>query len=139
MKADSFSVLFYTLGWAPSSAVGRNAQTGVRLVPGAVPERSLIGIPYATGFTNIIGLAFTPDGNLYVLEIAANSLISGWPTGALIRVDRKGTQTTVLADPLSSPGGITVGPDGALYVTNHSTSPGVGEVLRIKPSHRASN
>jgi hypothetical protein len=32
---------------------------------------------------------------------------------------------------LTAPGGITVGNDGALYVTNKTMSAGGGEVLRI--------
>jgi glucose/arabinose dehydrogenase len=34
---------------------------------------------------------------------------------------------------LSRPGSVAVGPDGALYVSNRSTSIGTGEVLRIEP------
>jgi hypothetical protein len=34
---------------------------------------------------------------------------------------------------LFAPGGIALGADGALYVTNHSISSGDGEVLKIRP------
>ncbi len=88
---------------------------------------------YADGFTNIIDIAFAPDGSLYVLEIFGNGLLSGDQTGALIRVAPDGTKTTIASDGLVTPGGVAVGPDGALYVTNHSISPGGGEVVRIVP------
>ena len=32
---------------------------------------------YASGFTNIIDIAWGPKGSLYVLEISANGLLSG--------------------------------------------------------------
>ena len=100
-----------------------------RVVPGHAP------MIYAEGFTNIIGLAFAPNGTLYVLEISASGLASGDPPfGALFRVGRNGAKTQIQTSmPLFAPGGITMGPDGALYVTTNSILPGAGQVLRIKP------
>jgi hypothetical protein len=102
-----------------------------RVVPGQEPS------VYAEGFTNVIDIAFGPDGNLYVLEMARDGLLSAMtagtePTGRLVRVAPDGTQTTLATDELSAPGGLALGADGAVYVTNHSTSAGGGEVLRIK-------
>ena len=34
---------------------------------------------------------------------------------------------------LGPPGGVTVGPDGYVYVTNLSVVPGAGHVLRFRP------
>jgi len=86
---------------------------------------------YADGFTNIIDIAFGPDGSLYVLEIFANGLLSNDPQGALIRVAPDGTKTTVASAGLITPGGVAIGPDGAIYVTNQSVSATTGEVVRI--------
>lgn len=86
---------------------------------------------FASGFTNIIGIAFGPDGALYVLEITANGLLSGDPTGAVTRVAPNGTRTTIASTGLVTPGGIEVGRDGSIYVTNFSTQPGIGQVVRI--------
>jgi hypothetical protein len=97
-----------------------------RVVEGQPPST------FAEGFTNIIDMAFAPDGTLYVLEITGNGLLSSDPTGALVKVGRDGSKSTMLTHPLVMPGGLTVGPDGALYVTNNSTSAGSGEVLRIR-------
>ncbi len=48
---------------------------------------------YADGFTNIIDLAFDDDGNLLVLEIAHNGLLTAFGngdcTGALIKVSKR--------------------------------------------------
>lgn len=88
---------------------------------------------YRSGFTNIIDIAFGPDGSLYVLEIAANGLLSDDLTGALIRVYPDDSRETVASDGLVAPGGVAVGPDGALYVTNFSIFPGAGQVVRIEP------
>jgi sugar lactone lactonase YvrE len=85
---------------------------------------------FADGFTNIIDLEFAPDGTLYVLQIA--NPIPNFGGGALIRVEPDGTKTPI-AVPLSAPGGIAIAKDGTIYVTNNSTSPGGGEVLRIHP------
>lgn len=90
----------------------------------------------ASGFSAIIDIAFGPDGSLYVLQISKNLLVSfgGGPfTGALIKVAPDGTRTELAAGQLTAPGGVAIGPDGALYVTNMSVSATQGEVLRIVP------
>lgn len=95
------------------------------------------GIPVVAygGFTNIIDVAFGPDGSLYVLEIAQNAIPAFGAGGKLVRITPDGTRTTILAGPpLIAPGGIAVSSDGALYVTNNSIFPTTGEVLRIAPS-----
>ncbi len=84
----------------------------------------------ATGFTNIIDIAFDKRGRLYVLEIFKNGLLSGDPTGALIRVNGDGSQTEILSDGLITPGGLTIRGHSA-YVSNCSTCAGAGEVWRV--------
>jgi DNA-binding beta-propeller fold protein YncE len=88
---------------------------------------------FASGFTNIMDLAFDGDGTLWVLEIDHDSLLTPASDGAIFAVDANGakTQLELPAGTLTSPGGITVGGDGALYVTNKARSAGTGEVLRI--------
>lgn len=99
-----------------------------RVVAGAEPE------VYAEGFTNIIDLEFDAAGNLYVLEIDANSLLADDVTGRLARVSASDHSVeTIASDGLVMPGGMTIGPDGAIYVSNYSTMPGIGEVIRIQP------
>jgi hypothetical protein len=95
---------------------------------GGIPE-----VAYS-GFTNIIDIAFGPDGSLYVLEIARNAIPNFGAGGRLVRIAPDGTQTDVISGPpLIAPGGVAIGKDGALYVTNMSTSSTAGAVLRIAP------
>jgi hypothetical protein len=96
-----------------------------RVVPGQRPTI------FARGFTNIIDLAFDQQGRLLVLEIAKNSLRSDDQTGALIRVDRRGRRTELVPGKLTAPGGLAIGADGSLFVTNRSVVAGRGELLRI--------
>jgi hypothetical protein len=88
---------------------------------------------FATGFTNLIDLAFDADGDLYVLEHDADGLLAPGTDGAIARISPTGALQRLALAPgtLTRPTGITVGPDGALYVTNRATTPGAGQVLRI--------
>jgi hypothetical protein len=112
--------------------------TGFPFPPGAanvyrVNPRSGAVTVFASGFTNIMDLAFGKDGTLYVLEIDHDGLLSGSTDGGLFAVSRDGAKRQIALAPgtLTMPGGITVGKDG-LYVTNNAGSPGGGQVLRIR-------
>ncbi len=96
-----------------------------RVVPGQAPQ------VYLEGFTEVIDLAFAPDGSLYVLQHATAPFFNG--PGALIRVAPDGTRTTILTQGLLRPTGLAIGPDGTLYVSNQGIAFGAGQVLRIKP------
>lgn len=99
-----------------------------RVVPGQAPQIFL------TGFTALIDLEFAPDGSLYVLEHATGAGLSG--PGDIIRVAPNGARTTVFTG-LTSPTSLLLQAKGkkvqAIYVSNHGTSAGTGEVLRIQP------
>lgn len=97
-----------------------------RLVPGQAPQ------VYADRFTQIIDIAPAPDGGLYVLEYASHSLLSGDGSGALIHLSPSGQRTTLVSDGLVLPTAMTIGPDGAIYVSNYGSYVGVGQVVRIK-------
>ena len=86
----------------------------------------------ATGFTNIIDVAVDRNGVGYVLEHDSDGISGPGLTGQLTRVTRDGTRT-VISSTLIKPGGVALGPDGAIYVTNRSISAGSGEVLRFAP------
>lgn len=104
-----------------------------RRAPG--PPLGQIGAVWVSGFTNIIDLAFGPDGSLYVLEYATNGLLSRDPTGRLVRLAPDGTRTTVFREGLVNPTGLAVDASGAIYVSNFGLSRGGGQVLEISPSN----
>ncbi|GAA2724131.1 ScyD/ScyE family protein [Cellulomonas aerilata] len=129
----------------PDGAFYVGQLTGFPFTPGtATVWRFEVGeepTVYADGFTNIIDLAFTEDGDLLVLEIAHNGLLAAFGpdgdwTGALIHVDRHDTSrhTVLLEDPLFAPGGIAVRDDHA-YISNRSVFAGEGEILRVQLGH----
>ena len=99
-----------------------------RVVPGQPP------VVHCTGFTTILGIAFTPDGDILVAENASGSTLPPFPanSGRLLRVKDDCSRSTVYA-PLDRPTSVAVGSDGSIYVTNHGVSAGTGEVLKITP------
>ena len=91
---------------------------------------------WATGLTTVLGLVFDRHDRMYVLESMTEP---GFPSeaqigaGKVVRIDPNGNQTDI-ATGLSFPGGMTLGPDGALYVSNFSfgAPPGAGQIVRIE-------
>jgi hypothetical protein len=125
----------------PDGAFYVGQLTGFPFTPGTATvwrfERGKAPTVYADGFTNIIDLAFTDDGDLLVLEIAHHGLLAAFGagdwSGALIHVDRHdtGRHTVLLEDPLFAPGGIAVDDDDA-YISNRSVFPGEGTILKVE-------
>jgi hypothetical protein len=116
--------------------------TGFPFPPGAAKvfeyASGTTGVAFA-GFTTIIDLDFDAAGNLYVLQISSNGLAApGGPgPGLLVKVDgQTGQRTTIASDGLLAPGGLAIqeGPKGPVfYVSNMTTGPDGGAVLRISP------
>jgi hypothetical protein len=115
--------------FGPDGAVYVSTLTGVPFPEGAAVVWRWDGVratPYAEGLTAAIDLAFGPDGSLYVVEMRSVIGLSG----RVLRIAPNGTRT-VVADGLDFPTGVAVG-NRVFYVTNHGTSPGIGEVLRFR-------
>jgi len=88
------------------------------------------------GFTNVVDIAFAPDGTLYVLEFAAGGLLSG-SGSQLVQVRTDGTRKVLLNEnDLGGPaGGVTVDPDGMVYLTVCNVcAPGEGSVIKVDPT-----
>jgi hypothetical protein len=99
-----------------------------------VPASGGTPVVVAEGFTNIIDIAYdAATGVGYVLEHDADGILGAGSAGRVVRVAANGTVTDVAGANLTKPGGITIGPDGALYITNMSTSARDGEVVRLVP------
>jgi hypothetical protein len=85
----------------------------------------------ASGLEKVLGLAFV-GGKEYALEMstAAGGPVPG--TGTLVRV-QAGRVTQTIASGMTFPTGLTVGPDGAFYVSDQGFGfpAGQGQVLRI--------
>jgi hypothetical protein len=86
------------------------------------------------GFNMVLGLAFDRRDRMYVLEASAAPAPAPG-TGRIVRVDANGKRRQVIVDGLFLPTGMTLGPDGNLYVSNVGFGPppvGLGEVLKIE-------
>jgi hypothetical protein len=110
--------------------------TGFPFVPGAANvwriQKDGTTDVYASGFTNIVDIAWGPKGSLYVLEISASGLASDDPgPGALWRVWPNGDRKLVASTGLVSPTAVAIAKDGSVYVANYGTSAGGGTVVNI--------
>ncbi|HVF32929.1 MAG TPA: ScyD/ScyE family protein [Acidimicrobiales bacterium] len=93
----------------------------------------------AGGFNPITDLAFDRQGRLLVLELTDGFGPEGPGPGALIRIEPDGNRTTLAKEGLVFPGGLAVGGDGSVYVSNFGVfatggdgeGPPPGMVLRI--------
>jgi hypothetical protein len=97
-----------------------------RLEPGGTPT------PYCTGFTWIIGLAFDPSGNVYVLQFSDGPVTTSG--GSLLRVAPDCSRRTVVTG-LKNPTGVAVDDEGNVYVSliNGPNFAAEGQVRRFTP------
>lgn len=123
----------------PDGAYYIGQLTGFPFPPGAAnvfrydPSSADLSVAYSN-FTNIIDLSFDSQGNLYVLQISDKGLASGQAApGLLSKIDAHGQRSVVADQELFFPGGLTIGPDDALYVSTVTNLPAGGQVLRITP------
>jgi hypothetical protein len=89
-------------------------------------------VPWDTGLTTVVGVAFDNRDRRYVLEL---SDAAGFPTpgaGKLVRVSPSGRAEDIVTG-LAVPTALTIGPDGAIYISNFGAAPpGLGQILRVE-------
>jgi hypothetical protein len=89
---------------------------------------------WVSGLTTVLGIAFDHEGRLYLLESMTAPGEPGpgeFGTGTIVRIDHSGAVKTI-ASGFTFPTAMTMGPDGALYVSNFGFGPpGLGEILRV--------
>jgi hypothetical protein len=84
-----------------------------------------------SGFDMVLGLVVDGQARTYVLEAAAGSPAPAPNKGRITRVDPSGKRE-IIADGLLFPAGMTMGPDGNLYVSDFGFGGGPGEGLVLK-------
>lgn len=116
----------YYIGHLNGLAILPGSSNVWRLEPGGAP------VPYCTGFTWIIGLAFDASGNLWVLQFSNGPVTSSG--GSLIRVAPDCSRSTVVTG-LKNPTGVAVDDAGNVYVSliNGSNFAAEGQVRRFSP------
>ncbi len=89
---------------------------------------------YADGFTQLSDLEFDPQGNLYALQYGNQPQWQGSSDASLIQIAPDGTRTVLASgNGLESATALTVGADGAIYISSKGDRAAFGQVLRVDP------
>jgi len=84
-----------------------------------------------SGFSVVTGVVFDSRARMYVLEATDSQTLSS--PGRIVRVDPSGRQQVIVTG-LTTPTAMTMGPDGALYVSNVGFGPppvGLGQIVKV--------
>jgi hypothetical protein len=128
--------VFYVSNLGQFDPSGLNTESVYRITPSGHIK------VVATGLSKVLGIAFDRRARLYVLETSYSTTDPGPEpaTARLIRIEPNGHQEVLLdasSGILSVPSGMTLGPDGALYISNigFGAPPiGLGQIVRVEIS-----
>lgn len=126
--------VFFVSNLGQFTPAGLNTESVYRITP-----RGHIKV-IATGLSKVLGIAIDRRGHIYVLETSYSTTDAGPEpaTARLIRIERNGTQEVLLdgsSGILSVPSGMTLGPDGDLYISNvgfGAPPTGLGQIVRVE-------
>ena len=109
--------------------------TGFPFPPGAANVFGFDGSVFevlASGFTNLIDVAYGLNGSIYALELDSDSLVGPGSTGSLFEIGAGGIKTLLFGG-LVNPTGIALGANGVIYVSENGFSPTDGRVIALAP------
>jgi hypothetical protein len=92
---------------------------------------------FASGFTNIIGIAFGPGQSLYVLEMTKGGMANINPQdpttleGQLTRIAPDGSKRVLAGAGTVMPTAVAIGPDKMIYLANMGAMAGAASVVRM--------
>jgi hypothetical protein len=87
-------------------------------------------LDYWVGFTTITAVEVDSEGRLYILELSREDGFPNVMTGRILRIT--GGLLEEIVTGLSVPTAMTIGPDGAIYVSDLGAAPaGAGRILRF--------
>lgn len=92
---------------------------------------------WRSGFTSLTSCTFAPNGTFYATEFQTAGFTSSNPAGDVVKITPAGQVSHLGVGALDDPGGVTVGPNGMLYVSNWSIAPGsdahgpVGQIVTL--------
>jgi hypothetical protein len=113
--------------------VAANGHISTVAVFGARPNPTAIGPPFIESVPTAVAVG--PDGAYYVGELTGVPFLAGF--ARILRVAPDGT-TSVFASGFTTVIDLTFGPDGSMYVLEHSTGPVFfmlpGRLLKIAPN-----
>ena len=94
---------------------------------------------YASGLTTVLGLVAGKNDCLFVLQNTTDNPFPTPSAGSIVSIDKYGKKETI-ATGFNLPTGMTMGPDGNLYVSNVGFGPGAlggGQILKVDISQFA--
>jgi sugar lactone lactonase YvrE len=97
----------------------------------------------ASGFTQLTGVGYDPEGNLYALQhmntsewknILQGGEVVGDISGSVIKIGKDGKRETIWSgNGLEAASGITVDKDGNLIIANRARLAETGQIIKIDP------